>query len=89
MTEDIIIQVNIIIKRIAIVVSGVLYLFYVNVIALITYNGINVSDKAAIYSNDIILSFIQVSNLILLIWIIFIIGYFLFLLFKREDKEET
>ena len=82
-------KVNIIIKRIAIVVSGVLYLFYVNVIALITYNGINVSDKAAIYSNDTILSFIQVSNLILLIWIIFIIGYFLFLLFKREDKEET
>ncbi len=82
-------KVNIIIKRITIIVTGILYLFYSNVIALIGYNNIDVFDKASVYSNDIVLSFIQISDLILLIWIIFIIGYLLFLLFRREDKEET
>ena len=82
-------KVNIIIKRVSIVVTGILYLFYTNVIALMTYNNINISDKASVYGNDIILSFIQISDLLLLIWIIFIIGYILFLLFKKEDKEET
>ena len=53
------------------------------------YNNINISDKASVYGNDNILSFIQISDLFLLVWIIFIVGYLLFLLFKKEDKEET
>lgn len=80
---------NIIIRRINIVLIGVMYSFYLNVIALLSTNEINISDKASIYTNNQVLSFIQVGNLLWLMWGTCVFIYILYKKFKKKDEEET
>ena len=79
-------KIDIIFRRINIVYSGVLFLFYSDAIAFILTNKINVFDKASVYGDNILLSIIQISNLLLVIWIAFMIGYILYMVFKKEDN---
>ena len=79
-------KIDIIFRRINIVYSGVLFLFYSDAIAFILTNKNNVFDKASVYGDNILLSIIQISNLLLVIWIAFMIGYILYMVFKKEDN---
>ena len=47
-------------------------------IALATYDGVDLLDTPALYENDLILSLVQLSNFILVIWILFTSFYWLY-----------
>lgn len=79
-------KLDILFRRINIVCSGILFLFYSNAIAFILTNKIDVFDKAAVYGDNILLSIIQISNLLLVIWVAFMVGYILYMVFKKEDN---
>lgn len=50
---------------------SILYFFFMSFIALATYDGVDLVDTSKLYQNDTILSLVQVSNFILLIWLIY------------------
>ena len=65
-----------------------IYFMFLSFVAIATYNGINLSDTVLLYRYDVILSIVQMSNLLLLIWILFTIFYYLYNYFKKKyDKE--
>ena len=53
-------------------------------VILITTNGIDLGNIVSIYSNDTVLSIVQVSNLIFVIWIIVSMFYKLYLFIKKK-----
>ena len=57
---------------------------YMLFLSLEISNSINLADKALLYENNIILSIIQISNFILVIWGLFTIFYNLYLYFKKR-----
>ena len=63
---------------------SVLYFFFMAFIALATYDMVDLMDITVLYKNNVILSLVQISNLILLIWIVFTCFYHLYLFFKRR-----
>lgn len=63
---------------------SILYFFFMSFIALATYDGVDLLDISKLYQNDIILSFVQVSNFILVIWILFTAFYWLYKYFRRN-----
>ena len=63
-----------------------IYFFFMSFIAMATYDGVDLLDTPTLYENDLILSLVQFSNLILVIWIIFTGFYWLYkYLRKRFD----
>lgn len=58
-----------------------LYLIFMS---LVLSNSIDLLDKTTLYSNDIILATIQVSNFILFFWIVYTIFYYLFKYYKNK-----
>ena len=66
---------------------SILYFFFMSFIALATYDGVDLLDVTKLYQNDTILSFVQISNFILLIWFLYTGFYWLFKYFhKKYDK---
>ena len=65
-------------------VFSVLYYFFTSFIALATRDGVDLLDVVTLYKNDIILSIVQISNCILLIWLLFTAFYYLFRFFKKK-----
>ena len=65
-------------------VFSILYFCFMSFLSLSTYYMIDLLDTKSLYLNDTILSFVQVSNLLLLLWIIFTGFYHLFLFFKKK-----
>ena len=63
---------------------SVLYFFFMSFIVLAAYDGVDLLDVANLYQNDVILSLVQVSNFILVIWIIFTAFYWLYHYFKKK-----
>ena len=53
-------------------------------LSLSAYDMVDLLDIAALYKNDTILSFVQVSNLLLVIWLLFTGFYHLYLFFKKK-----
>ncbi len=67
---------------------SILYFFFMSFVALATYDGVDLLDITKLYQNDTILSFVQVSNFILVVWILFTGFYWLYKYFKKRfDKE--
>lgn len=62
---------------------GVFHCLFMNFIIFTTCLGIDFADKVLLYKNDTILAFVQISNLLLLIWVIFTCFYHLFLYYKK------
>ena len=58
-----------------------LYLLF---ITLAVNNSVDLSDKVSLYKIDTILSVVQISNFILLIWLIVTCFYYLYLYFKKK-----
>lgn len=66
---------------------SLLYFFFMSFIALCTYDGVDLVETTKLYENDTILALVQISNFILLIWIIFTGFYWLYIKFKKKyDK---
>ena len=63
---------------------SVLYFFFMSFISLAAYDGVDLLDISVLYQNNTILSFVQVSNLILLIWLFFTGFYWLYKYFKKK-----
>ncbi len=63
---------------------SILYFFFMSFIALAAYDGVDLLDTAKLYQNDTILCFVQISNFILLIWILYTLFYHLYKYFKNK-----
>jgi hypothetical protein len=63
---------------------SILYFFFMSFIALATYDGVDLLDTPTLYENDLILSLVQLSNFILVIWIVFTGFYWLFKYLKKR-----
>ena len=62
---------------------SVIYFFFMSFIALATYDGVDLLDTPTLYENDLILSLVQLSNFILVIWILFTSFYWLYKYYKK------
>ena len=63
---------------------SILYFFFMAFIALATYDGVDLLNITKLYQNDTILSLVQISNFILLIWILFTGFYWLYKYFRKK-----
>ena len=63
---------------------SIIYFFFMLFISLAAYDGVDISNVSLLYQNNIILALVQISNLILFIWIIFTSFYQLFLYYKKN-----
>lgn len=63
---------------------SVLYFFFMSFVALAAYDTVDLVDVSKLYQNEIILSLVQMSNFILVIWIIFTGFYHLYDFFKNK-----
>ena len=63
---------------------SILYFFFMTFMALCSYDSVDVVDTSVLYQNEIILSIVQISNLILVIWILYTCFYHLYLYFKKK-----
>lgn len=53
-------------------------------IALAAYDSVDLVDVTNLYQNDTILSLVQVSNFLLVIWLFFTGFYYLYKYFKKK-----
>lgn len=66
----------------------IMYFFFMSFITLSLTSGVDIYTTGSIYQNDVILALIQISNLLLLVWIVFTGFYELYKFFKKKyDKE--
>lgn len=63
---------------------SILYFFFMSFIALAAYDGADLLDLSVLYQNDTILSLVQISNFILLIWLLYTGFYWLYVFFKKK-----
>ncbi len=63
---------------------SILYFFFMSFIALSSYQNVDIMTTTELYKNELILSIVQVSNFILLIWIIYTLFYHLYRYYKKK-----
>lgn len=67
--------------------SSIFFLF-VMFVAMARVNGIDLADPVTLYQNKEILTVVQVSNFIFLLFVIVSIFYYLYLFFKKRFDQE-
>ena len=67
---------------------SIIYFLFFNFIAAIGQYKLNLADKVSLYSNNLVLSIVQISNLVFVIWIIVILFYKLYNYFKNKYDEK-
>ena len=63
---------------------SILYFLFMSFIALGAYHGIDLIDTTILYQNNTILSIVQISNFLLLIWLVYTGFYQLYKHFKNK-----
>lgn len=63
---------------------SILYFFFMSFIALASADGVDLMDITKLYENEVILSLVQISNFVLLIWGIYTCFYHLYLYLKKN-----
>ena len=63
---------------------SILYYFFLSFLSLASYDMVDLLDITKLYENDVILSIVQISNLLLVIWLIVTGFYHLYLYFKKK-----
>ena len=63
---------------------SVLYFFFMSFVALASYDMVDLLDMPTLYENDLILTIVQLSNFILLVWSVFTGFYWLYRYFKKK-----
>lgn len=67
---------------------SLLFFFFMSFLSLAAIDGVDLTDMTRLYENNVTLSFVQVSNFVLLIWIIYTFFYHLLLIYKNKfDKN--
>ena len=61
-----------------------LYFLFMSFIALGAYHGVDLVDTSVLYQNDTILSIVQISNFLLLVWLIYTGFYHLYKHLKKK-----
>ena len=65
-----------------------MFYFFISFVGVVTYNKLDIKVLENLYKNNTVLSIVQVSNILLFIWIIYTLFYRLYLLFKKKyDKK--
>lgn len=67
---------------------SIIYFLFFNFIAAIGQYKLDLADKVSLYSNNLVLSIVQISNLVFVIWIIVILFYKLYNYFKNKYDEK-
>jgi hypothetical protein len=63
---------------------SILYFLFMSFIVLCVYSGVDIYDTVSLYKNDIILSIVQISNLLFFIWILITVFYELYQFYKKK-----
>jgi len=63
---------------------SVLYFFFMSFVALAAYDNVDLVDISKLYQNETILSLVQISNFILVIWLLFTGFYYLYKYFRKR-----
>lgn len=63
---------------------GMIYFLFFSFIGEIIRSGIDLADKVQLYTNDLILAVVQISNFIFIGWAIYTFFWYLFRYFKRR-----
>ena len=63
---------------------SIMYFLFMSFIALGAHYGIDLIDTPLLYENDTILSIVQISNFLLLIWLVYTGFYHLYKYFKKK-----
>lgn len=66
------------------IVFSILYFCFMAVVSLAITNDLNLSSTVSLYTNDTILSFIQMSNLLFAFWIEFTILYYFYKFLQKK-----
>lgn len=67
---------------------SIIYFLFFNFITVICQYKLDLADKVSLYSNNLVLSIVQISNLVFVIWIIVILFYKLYNYFKNKYDEK-
>lgn len=65
-------------------IFSILYYFFISFLSLASYDMVDLVDITKLYENDTILSIVQISNLLLVIWLLVTGFYHLYLYFKKK-----
>ena len=63
---------------------SIVYFFFMSFMALSAYDGVDLMDITNLYKNDTILSLVQMSNFLLVTWLLFTGFYYLYKYFKKR-----
>ncbi len=63
---------------------SILYYFFMSFIALASYDAVDLVNTSVLYQNDTILSLVQVSNFLLVVWLLFTGFYWLYKYFQKK-----
>ena len=63
---------------------SILYFLFMSFIVLCVYSGVDIYDTVSLYKNDIILSIVQISNLLFFGWLLITLFYELYQFYKRK-----
>ena len=63
---------------------SILFFFFMSFLSLAAIDNVDLIHVTKLYENDTILSLVQVSNFLLVIWIIFIFFYYLYHFYQKK-----
>ena len=63
---------------------SIMYFFFMTFMALSAFDGVDLMEITELYKNDTILSIVQISNLLLVIWLVVTGFYYLYRYFKKR-----
>lgn len=63
---------------------SLLYFFFMSFIALASYSGVNLANTVDLYQDPVILSIVQASNFVFVIWAIFTFFYWLYSFYRKK-----
>lgn len=81
------IRISSFLKYLNICIFSLLHILYFQVIGLVVQDKIYFTTDVEIYKNETILSLVQISNLLLLIWILIMIFYQIYQYLRRKFDE--
>lgn len=61
-----------------------IYFLFFNFILVVFNNKLDLTDKVSLYTNDLVLSIVQLSNLVFVVWLVVILFYKLYCFFKKN-----
>lgn len=77
-------KISVVMKCVYAAFFSFIYLLFFNFILVIIEAKLDLADKVSLYQNNTVLSIVQISNLVFVIWLLVILFYKLFIFFKKK-----